>query len=119
MGKIKRVIVNQVIPVPEHNTRLVVELCENVHVHYRNLRLEFSAAEFAVFQKLIGSIDPWAVKNFRYGANEFWEIGAARLPAATEFNDRLQIEEQVEGHFHIHYRNLRIEVNDLAEIFGK
>ena len=30
-------------------SRLVVELCENIHIHYRNLRLELSDAEFIQF----------------------------------------------------------------------
>jgi hypothetical protein len=34
-------------------TRLVVEECENIHVHYRNLRLEFSIDEFYVFADAI------------------------------------------------------------------
>lgn len=33
--------------------RLVVEECENIHLHYRNLRLEFSYEEFYVFAEKI------------------------------------------------------------------
>ncbi len=29
--------------------RLVIELCENIHIHYRNLRMEFEEKEFLQF----------------------------------------------------------------------
>lgn len=44
----------KVSPNPKHyGTRLVVELCENIHVHYRNIRLEFSDEEFYQFVDVI------------------------------------------------------------------
>lgn len=33
--------------------RLVIEECENIHLHYRNLRLEFSYDEFYIFAEKI------------------------------------------------------------------
>jgi hypothetical protein len=38
------------------------------------------------------------------------------LPDKTEFNDRYQIEEQVNGQYHIHYRNLRLEFNNKGDM---
>lgn len=39
---------------PEHFAeRLIVEECENIHLHYRNLRLEFSYDEFYVFAEKV------------------------------------------------------------------
>jgi len=34
-------------------TRLIVEDCENIHLHYRNLRIEFSDEEFKTFADVI------------------------------------------------------------------
>ena len=117
MGKIKRVIHSSIVPIPQQNTRLTVELCENVHLHYRNLRLEFHKNEFADILMLLQSIPLTEVMSFAYGPDKFKElIRFNMLTAESEFNDRLQIEEQVEGHYHVHYRNLRIEVDDLKEL---
>ena len=33
--------------------RLVVEFCENIHLHYRNIRIEFSHAEFCTFWRCV------------------------------------------------------------------
>ncbi len=44
----------KVPPTPKHyGERLVVELCENIHIHYRNLRIEFSDEEFFQFADII------------------------------------------------------------------
>lgn len=116
MGLIDKVLVNKEIPTPEFNQRLTVELCENVHLHYRNLRLEFSPAEFFVFIRAMQRIDAHKVLNFKYGPDVFEPLFIERLPEKTEFNSRLQIEEQVGGGFHVHYRNLRLEVKTLEEV---
>ena len=48
MGKIYEVLSRFILQEgPDHFARrLVIELCENIHIHYRNLRLEFSKKEF-------------------------------------------------------------------------
>jgi hypothetical protein len=117
MGVIKRIILNKEVPTPQFNTRLTVELCENVHLHYRNLRLEFTAEEFLDIVAEIKSIKEDEVKNFAYGPDKFKALVAKEiLPPQTEFNNRLQIEEQQGGRYHVHYRNLRIELEELSEI---
>lgn len=117
MGNTKNIIKKQIVPVPQQNNRITVELCENIHLHYRNLRLEFTKEEFLPIVKLVKSLDEKKIEEFEYGPDKFKAlIYQNTLPDNTEFNDRLQIEEQEEGHFHVHYRNLRIEVNDLGEL---
>lgn len=118
MGTIKTIIENREVPIPKFNRRITVELCENVHLHYRNIRLEFKKEEFLTILKFLKTLDEDKIKNFPYGTNKFDYILVENdiLSNETEFNNRLQIEEQAEGHFHLHYRNLRIEVDNLKEL---
>jgi hypothetical protein len=91
--------------------RLSVDLCENIHVHYQNLRFEFSREEFMCLWEAVAGLDLDRLPVFGFGT-----LCSSVLPAATEWDDRLQLEEQVEGHYHLHYRNLRVEFRDFAEI---
>lgn len=117
MGNTVSVLHEQKVPKSMLNNRLTVELCENVHLHYRNLRLEFSKEEFLFLLEHFKSLDEEEIKNFEYGDDKFQSlVQTFDLPETTEFDDRLQIEEQAEGHFHVHYRNLRIETPDLREL---
>lgn len=117
MGNIKEVLYSREVPKSMLNDRLTVELCENVHLHYRNLRLEFSKEEFLFLLKHLKSVDEKTVEEFEYGADKFQGlVQTFDLPESTEFDDRLQVEEQVEGHYHIHYRNLRVEAMNLREL---
>jgi len=97
------------------NKRLTVELCENVHLHYRNLRLEFPKEEFLEIVKVIKGLDEEEIENFEYGKKNFKSLfKGSVLPAEAEFDNRLVLEEQAGGKpgttgYHLHYRNLRIE----------
>ena len=97
------------------NDSLRIELCENVHLHYRNVRLEFPASEFLLLREAFLRADPQKVKDWPYGKEHVCLVTGA-LPENTEFDDRATIEEQVDGSFHYHYRNLRIETKALADI---
>jgi hypothetical protein len=102
---------------PQLNNRFTCELCENIHIHYRNLRLEFTKEEFLHIIRLLQGIDIKDVENFKYSDWAYKElIKDFGLPDETFYNDRLQIEQQVEGHYHVHYRNLRLELNKLQEL---
>ena len=117
MGNIAQIIKRHRVKTPMLNNRLTVELCENVHLHYRNLRLEFDKNEFLYILKLLKTLDEKEIDSFKYGLSNFKSlISTGALPDKTEWNDRLQIEEQMEGHYHIHYRNLRIELRTLGEV---
>lgn len=45
-------------------TRLVIELCENIHLHYRNIRWEFSYEEFLQFADIVAKASD-RFKNLR------------------------------------------------------
>jgi len=118
VGTIKKILLNKEVPKPSLNKRVTVELCENVHLHYRNIRLEFKKEEFLILLKLLKTLDEKRIEEFEYGTDKFDYIIVENniLPEETEFDKRLQIEEQAEGHFHVHYRNLRVEVDKLDEL---
>ena len=113
MGRIARIIAKGEVGKPLHNTRACVELCENVHLHYRNLRLEFPKEEFLSLLSMLKGLDSEEIANFPYSPTSFKEAASIQLPETTEFDTRVAVEEQVEGHYHIHYRNLRIELGEM------
>ncbi|MDA1190351.1 MAG: hypothetical protein O3A46_01560 [Candidatus Poribacteria bacterium] len=110
MGRIRNIIRRAFVREPMLNRRMTVDLCENVHLHYRNLRLEFPKEEFLFILRALKSLDEEKIENFPY-APDAWEeiLHTTDLPKRAEHNHRLQVEEQMEGHYHLHYRNLRIE----------
>jgi hypothetical protein len=113
MGHIKNIIKKAKVDTPLLNNRFTVELCENVHIHYRNLRIEFPKDEFLLILKKLKSVSEEKVKNFVYGKDNFVSlIHSLDLPEETEFNDRFQLEEQVNGQVHVHYKNLRLELRE-------
>ena len=110
MGQIKKIDKKKEVSTPLLNKRFTVELCENVHIHYRNLRMEFPKEEFLLLLRKLKSIDEKEVENFNYSPIAFKGlINDLDLPNDTEWNNRLQVEEQVNGQYHIHYKNLRLE----------
>jgi hypothetical protein len=117
MGRIARIIQKKDIPEPLFNNRFTLELCENIHIHYRNLRIEMTKEEFLPLLKLLREVDEETIKRFDYNDFNFkYLINYNNLPSETFFNNRLQIERQIEGHYHLHYRNFRLEFKNIEEI---
>lgn len=113
MGRVAKIIAQGEVGKPLFNTRACIDLCENVHLHYRNLRLEFSKEEFLLLLSMLKGLDSQEIANFQYSPTSFKEAANIQLPTKTEFDTRLVVEQQVEGHYHIHYRNLRIELGEM------
>jgi len=91
--------------------RFSIDLCENIHIHFQNFRLEFSPGEFNGLSESLSTFDWESLSANRDLFHRFDE-----LCAETEWSDRFQLEEQVEGHYHLHYRNLRIEFRTFSEV---
>ncbi len=117
MGRTVKILKKRSVPPSLYNTRFTLELCENVHLHYRNICLEFDKEEFLHILDLLQKIDRKEIETFPYNNYNFkLLIEDFCLPSKSKYNDRLQIEWQKEGHYHIHYRNCRLEFKKLREI---
>lgn len=128
MGKIERILGQCELPErDDHNSRVFVDIAENVHIHYREHRLVFSVKEFGLFAKAIVQAMPNLLKKVQLGYKESPDlkdadteiIGGSQTenlnlvnPKASAYFDKdFVIEKQVEGYgdvIHIHYRDLRI-----------
>lgn len=134
MGAVKVMLAERNLPDREkHNSRLFVDLCENIHIHYREYRLLFSLPEYYEFVDIVNrSTDD--VRNYlaqnsdyeegRYKTTLMVAGGKARQMKFLEnspephrshyFNNDLTIElqeEYITDEIHVHYRDLRLAMN--------
>lgn len=122
MGVIKRILFrDNCLSTPRHRN-MFLDMEENIHVHFRDLRLEFSRDEFeefiAIFKKqsteLLSVIQE---NNFQDGVlsntnQEDVRIWTdSRLKHEVRYNSRrLSFEDCGDG-FHLHYRNYKILID--------
>jgi Ser/Thr protein kinase RdoA (MazF antagonist) len=106
---------------PQRFHMFFLDVGENIHFHYRDLRIELSTGEFeelaAGFMKYAPSVlDMIRNEGYRDGVlpntnahdtiKTFWDKG--KLVHPVKYNQqRLSIEENVDG-FHIHFRNYKL-----------
>jgi hypothetical protein len=140
MGKIKKILVRDELPDRElHNSRMFVDLSENIHVHFRELRLMFGKEEFfeffSILQEGARDVEKYMRKNPDYEEQKVFDgilVGGGpdrqvkplmKSPephVSKYFPNRLQIElqeEEVIDSIHIHYRDYRLVMN--IETFKK
>lgn len=133
MGVIKKILHrSNMLGKPRHRD-LFLDMEENIHIHYRDLRIELSRAEFEeivnTFRKQ--SDELMAIiheKNYQDGklsnANQddvrIWT--ESRLKSEVKYHpQRLSLEECTDG-YHLHYRNYKIlidpaEFRQIAQLF--
>lgn len=134
MGSILEVLENKELPDRElHNSRLFVDLSENVHIHFREIRLMFSVEEFFEFTDVLkesaSEVKKYLKKHPEYKEQEIFDgilvagglkrqlTPLEKSPKPHEskyFPNRLQIElqeEKVIDAIHIHYRDYRFVMN--------
>jgi hypothetical protein len=134
MGAIKDILSERELPERElHNSRLFVDLSENVHIHHRELRLMFGVEEFFEFTDIVREsakeVKKYLKKHPDYKEQEVFDgllvaggvkrqtTPLQKSPKPHEskyFPNRLQIElqeEQVIDSIHIHYRDYRLVMN--------
>lgn len=134
MGEIKKVLSLRELPERErHNSRLFIDLSENVHIHFREIRLMFGVDEFFEFADILKDsakdVKRYLRKHPDYKEMEVFDglmVAGGRQrqlaplqksPKPQEskyFPNRLQIElqeEKVIDSVHIHYRDYRLVMN--------
>ena len=134
MGAIKKILVKKDLPGRElHNSRMFVDLSENIHIHFREIRLMFGVEEFFEFFDILkegaADIKKYLRRHPEYKEQEVMDGilvggGAKRqiIPlkkspkphVSKYFPNRLQIElqeEKVIDAIHIHYRDYRFVMN--------
>lgn len=108
ISRMVRAVVRRLAPLPKRRPllwqRFSFDLCENIHIHFQNFRVEFPASEFVLLMNFLST-----PKTRQKMKGLWWTVRTDQLPETTEWDKRFQLEEQVEGHFHLHYRNNRVE----------
>jgi len=117
MGQIKKLLAaSQVDPRGITAESIWTDLCEDVHLHYRNLRLDFSEMEFAAFRAAINHLgmvlEKCSIENhYREGDPNFLIQQIFNSPLKSDsdyYPNRVTIEAQKDNTVHFHYRDLRI-----------
>ncbi len=134
MGAVKELLVSVDLPNREmHNSRLFSDLCENVHIHYREYRFIFSLSEYFEFIDIIkkGEQDlrNYLSNNPSYGEDEYPStimiaggherqmkfLQNSPAPNQSAYDNlvfRIELnEEDVTDEIHIHYRDFRIAMS--------
>ena len=142
MGHIKKLLVSQKIKGESdiYKDFLSLEICENFHIHLRNLRLIFDKEEFEIFCKAVisaykdwehvGKPLPNADKKHKTLTPPVYLYSGKIFPTHRERSNDLQIEIQdspwmpsAPEFIHIHYKSYRLDVShnefvELAEAFA-
>lgn len=147
MGAIKQYLVKGKLKERElHNSRLFVDLCENIHIHYREYRFVFSLDEFFEFanilEKSTKDIRNYLTQNPDYQEGRLRDLvivagGRDRQMKCLEnsphphvtkyYNNDFAIELQenfVVDEIHIHYRDFRLVLDRekfkyIADVFSE
>jgi hypothetical protein len=126
MGSIVKLLNQGKVGIPQFNNYMSVELTENVHWHYRGIRLEFTPEEFLFIRKFFCSLteeEVELIKKRKYGYDEkvvYLRI-TNELPKNSWWKNQFQIEKCRDGSVHFHLDNLRIGLSweDYKRIFEK
>ena len=116
MGKIREILAERRIGKRGmYSDHARLELSENIHLHWRDLRLAMSPADFEILKDMF--VNAFA-KYEGMGKPEQSEtpyevvvgLNEQDLTDAGYHSDRLGVEEQDDGSIHVHYRDLRMHM---------
>lgn len=143
MGKTRRVLARTELPprLP-HNSRMFVDIGENVHIHHREFRHVFSLAEFREYARILASasdaLEEWIAAHpeytemsvfdtlavFPHPENQFAPLTSSPAPHASRYMDADVVIEELErgqrDEIHVHWRDFRfaIPADHLRRIAG-
>ena len=136
MGEIKKILDTRQLPDRElHNSRLFIDLSENVHIHHREIRLMFGVDEFFEFTDIVKDsskeVKRYLKKHPEYKEQEIFDGilvagGTKRQTSPLQkspkphvskyFPNRLQIELQEEKReIFLFFASVRVSEKSLAE----
>jgi hypothetical protein len=121
MGKIAKLLaLAELEPRTITATGLWGDLCENVHLHYRNLRLDFSEFEWASMRAAVNMVGraleqaadqhDYEEGNPNFLVQAIFDEGVKA--SSAYYPNRLSIELQRDNTVHVHYRDLRLHLTE-------
>ena len=143
MGRIKKLLVSKKIRAESdiYKDMHTLEICEDFHLHWRNLRMLFNKEEFDKFCKAVnhawtkwqrqGKPEPEMDEDDKTLTPPIYLYSGTVPPIHGERPEDFQIEIQDSpwlpdnpDFIHIHYKSLRLDVShdeflELAELFAK
>ncbi len=116
MGQVKQLLAEKTFNPSDCSVsnRGVVELCECIHLHWGNVRLEFDPATFQKFVTLVLTAscalttipsDDWG----KYDENSVTLSAIAIEPSERRDVDKAKLELNEDGSFHLHIGDVRFE----------
>jgi hypothetical protein len=93
--------------------RLAVDICENIHLHYRDIRVEYSLNEWEEFAAFILKASEFIKSNYSKAGNNFKQISTEISDKSDYWNGRINVEKQgapFDDIIHIHYNDMRLEL---------
>ena len=129
MGKPLTVLAETELPPRRpYNSMILVDICENVHIHHREVRTEFTVPEFREYVDTLVrkrcELEEYLATNPEYEEGAYgdtvWKVGGGPhvIDASPEPNrsaywpDRLlvQLERPGDHEVHVHYRDRRLDL---------
>jgi len=132
MGHVDKILAHRITKPKTryYNDFFTIEVCENFHIHWRNMRIQMTDKEFEVFSKaMMNSYRKWELmkKPYPYHETIYLQPAWDNLPDEQVFKNEIKIERQTSNmnlpEVHVHYKNLRIdldmsELKELKEMFN-
>lgn len=120
MGEVKKILADHKLakPISDHyHNDILIELCESFHIHLRNLRIALDYEEFErILRYFFNTSNAWhddgkpKPSEMRRDRQIHYVKGKIKPIHGVE-NDALCVEELEDGHIHVHYRSLRLDLS--------